>query len=182
MGLDPIGPPRRASGGARGAVSVSSNTTSDGSATMRVMNRPTLTPRLVVSSAAEAITFYETVLGARELERYTLPSGRVVHAALALGGAVLALVDAAPAWNNVDPRSLGGSPVILTLEVDDPDAIAAAAVRRGARVIFPVADQSYGHREGRIEDPFGHLWILTKLVEALSPEEIQRRMDGFGDD
>lgn len=143
------------------------------------MKRPTLTPRLVVAGATEAISFYEAVFGARELERYATPDGRVVHAALALGDAVLALTDAAPESQNTDPRALGGSPVILTLEVDDPDAVAEEIVRRGGRVIFPIADQFYGHREGRIEDPYGHVWILSKLLEELSPEEIQRRVDAF---
>jgi PhnB protein len=53
-------------------------------------------------------------------------------------------------------------------------------VRRGAKVIFPVRDHFYGHRAGRIQDPFGHLWILSKVLETLSPEEVQRRMDAFG--
>jgi uncharacterized glyoxalase superfamily protein PhnB len=144
------------------------------------MSRPPLTPRLVVAGAADAIAFYRAVFGARELERYTMPEGSIVQAALAIGEAVIALTDAAPDFHNRDPKDLGGSPVILSLEVDDPDATAAEAVRRGAKVIFPIADQFYGYREGRIEDPFGHVWILSKLLEELSPEEIQRRVDALG--
>lgn len=144
------------------------------------MSRPTLIPRLVVAGAADAIAFYEAVFGARELERYTMPEGPIVHAALAIGEAVIGLTDAKPAFHNRDPKDLGGTPVILTLEVDDPDAVAREAVRRGAKVIFPVKDQLYGRREGRIEDPFGHMWILSKILETLSPDEIQRRVDAFG--
>lgn len=142
------------------------------------MDTPTLMPRLVVVRSDDAITFYEAVFGARVTERFATPDGHVVHAALAIGDAVVAVTDAAPDWNNDDPRALGGSPVILRLALDDPDAVAAEAVRRGAKVVFPVQDQSYGYREGRIEDPFGHLWILSKRIEDLTPEEIRRRMEG----
>jgi PhnB protein len=124
-----------------------------------------LTPRLVVEDASAAIDFYTEVFGALETERVRDPeSGRMVHAAVSIRGAVLTLTDEHRPWHNDAPRSLGGSPVILQLEVDDPDAVAKRAVARGARVVFPIADQPYGRREGRIADPFGHLWIVGKTI------------------
>ena len=137
-----------------------------------------ITPRLVVASAAQAIPFYIDVFGAREIERYTTDEGRVVHAALAIGDSVVALTDEARQWHNHAPPSLGGSTVIFTLELEDPDAVCARAVERGAKVLFPVADHFYGRREGRIQDPFGHLWILSKTLEKLSPDELARRVRG----
>jgi PhnB protein len=121
----------------------------------------TITPKLIVRGAADAITFYVEVFAAREQERH-VEDGRIVNATLTLGKSSFALADEAPQWHNHAPPSLGGSPVILMLDVADPDAVCARAVARGAKVIFPVADQSYGHRAGRIQDPFGHLWILDK--------------------
>jgi PhnB protein len=121
----------------------------------------TLTPKLIVRGAADAIAFYVEVFGAREQERYE-DDGRIVNATLTLGKSSFALADETPQWHNHAPVSLGGTPVILTLDVKDPDAVCARAVARGAKVIFPVADQSYGHRAGRIQDPFGHVWILDK--------------------
>jgi len=35
----------------------------------------------------------------------------------------------------------------------------------GARLIFPIADQPYGYRQGRIEDPFGHQWLIGRPLE-----------------
>lgn len=142
------------------------------------MDTPKLTPRLIVESSAEAIDFYRDVFGAEELERYATPDGKVVHAAISVDGAVIALADETPEWHNEAPARLGGSPVILTLMCDDPDAIAELAVTRGARVVFPIDDQFYGHREGRIVDPFGHVWILSKIVRKMSPQEIQRAVAG----
>jgi PhnB protein len=79
-------------------------------------------------------------------------------------------------WNNASPQALGGSPVILNLVVDDVDAVAKRLKKAGAEVVFPVADQFYGRREGRFRDPFGHLWIVSSILEKLTPDEIQKRM------
>jgi PhnB protein len=140
------------------------------------MTRVTLTPRLVVRGADDALEFYRRAFGARIEERYTDDSGRVVHAAFSIRGAVLALTEEHRDWNNDAPASLGGSAVILNLVVDDVDAVGKRLEAAGAEVIFPIADQPYGHREGRLRDPFGHLWILTKIVEELTPDQIRERM------
>jgi len=50
----------------------------------------------------------------------------------------------------------------LSLEVDDPDAVAARAIAAGGREMFPVADQPYGMRQGRVVDPFGHHWLIGR--------------------
>ncbi|MER5836373.1 VOC family protein [Streptomyces sp. NPDC002130] len=131
--------------------------------------------RLVVPDGPRAIDFYRAALGAEEIERYTGPDGRIVHALLRLGGAVIAVKDADAA--DPAPASLGGSPVIMALDVSDADAVAEAMVRGGATVVYPVADQHYGQRGGRLADPFGHLWMISQTIEDLTPEQIQARTD-----
>ncbi|MFE0471812.1 VOC family protein [Streptomyces sp. NPDC058947] len=133
--------------------------------------------RLVVSDGPRAIDFYRTALGAEEIERYTGPGGRIVHALLRLGDTVVAVKDADE--GDPAPPSLGGSPVIMALDVTDADAVAEAMLRGGATVVYPVADQPYGQRGGRLADPFGHLWMIFQTIEDLTPEEIQRRTDGM---
>ncbi|MFI8891265.1 VOC family protein [Streptomyces paradoxus] len=131
--------------------------------------------RLVVPDGPRAIDFYRTALGAEEIERYTGPDGRIVHALLRLGDAVVAVKDADEA--DPAPASLGGSPVIMALDVSDADAVAEAMLRGGATVVYPVADQHYGQRGGRLADPFGHLWMISQTIEDLTPEQIQQRTD-----
>ncbi|GAA2761172.1 VOC family protein [Streptomyces paradoxus] len=131
--------------------------------------------RLVVPDGPRAIDFYRAALGAEEIERYTGPDGRIVHALLRLGGAVVAVKDADEA--DPAPASLGGSPVIMALDVSDADAVAEAMLRGGASVVYPVADQHYGQRGGRLADPFGHLWMISQTIEDLTPEQIQQRTD-----
>ena len=129
-------------------------------------------PRLVVDGADTALSFYTESLGATVTERYTDGEGRVVHAMLDVDGARFAVKDA----DGYDPApGEGGVPVIIALYVDDPDAVAARMEAGGARVVFPVADQPYGERGGRLADPFGHLWMLARRTESLTPEEIQAR-------
>ena len=136
---------------------------------------PILTPRLVVDGAAGAIDHYEQVFGARCLERYATADGRIVHAALSIRGAVISIVDADGA-HNLGPTAVGGSPVMLHLTVDDPDAVADALVNAGGRIVIPIDDRYYGYREGRVADRFGHLWILSRQIERLDPAEIERRV------
>jgi PhnB protein len=137
----------------------------------------TLTPYLVVDGAAEAIAFYTHAFGAKETMRLAEPSGRIGHAEITIGKALVMLADEFPEMNIRGPRALGGSPVTLHLQVDDVDAVAARAVDAGATVVFPVKDQFYGERSGRFTDPFGHVWVLSTHIEDVSPEEMQRRYD-----
>jgi uncharacterized glyoxalase superfamily protein PhnB len=125
-----------------------------------------ITPRLVVKNAARAIEFYAEALGAEVTSRYTMPDGKIVHADLVAQGAAFMLTEGQPS----------GESVILHLDVDDARAVGARMEEAGAKVIFPIADQFYGRREGRLQDPFGHLWIVSQEIENLAPEEIQRRM------
>jgi len=150
------------------------------------MSSPSSTPRvhphLNVVDAPRAIAFYVETLGAREVFRAVdrkLGGGTIVHAELAIGGTKVTLAEASAAWKNPDPRSLGGSPVTLIVEVDSADATGARLERAGASVVYPVSDQFYGKREGRFVDPFGHVWIVSQVLQVLSAEEIQRRVDAF---
>lgn len=134
------------------------------------MNVQQLYPKLVVSDADAAVSFYTAAFGAELVERYTDGSGHVVHALLRAGDAVWAVKDG----DEYDPAPTAPGAVIMALYTDDPDAVAAAMVGGGGRVIFEVSDQPYGERGGRLADPFGHAWMVASRG-GLSPEEVQRR-------
>jgi uncharacterized glyoxalase superfamily protein PhnB len=132
-------------------------------------------PYLCVRGAAKAIEFYVQAFGAREKFRLTEPSGRVGHAELELGGATLMLADEFPEHGIVGPETIGGTSVTIHLHVDDADAVIASAVAAGAQVQMAPQDQFYGERSGRIRDPFGHSWNIGHSIEAVTPDEMQRR-------
>jgi PhnB protein len=140
---------------------------------------PALTPLLVVRDAAGAIAFYVEALGAREIVRYVNKvTGTISHADLGVGDATFSVTEEARKWNSDAPPSLGGSPVVLQLRVDDVDAFFQRMCRAGAAVVFPLVEFC-GERMGRVRDPFGHLWLITQRIEELSPEENQRRRDAW---
>jgi PhnB protein len=135
-----------------------------------------LAPRLIVENVDEAIKFYEATIGAELIERYALPNGIVVHAALRLGPSTVSLAQRVDDWKLLSPDAIGGTPVLLRLEVDSPDAVASQMLKLGASVIIEIKDRPYGQREGRLRDPFGHLWLLTTTIEELTPAEIEKRL------
>jgi PhnB protein len=120
-----------------------------------------LTPMLTVENANAAIDFYRDAFDAVERARFTAPTGHVV-AELAIDGLRFFVVDENPDAFNLSPRSLDGTTVRLNLIVEEPDAAAARAIAAGAREIFPVADQPYGFRQGRVADPDGHHWLIGR--------------------
>lgn len=117
-------------------------------------------PMLSVRRGSEAVEFYKSAFGARELFRIDNDKGEVV-AQLSVGGAEFWLADESPAHQNFSPESLGGGSVRLMLMVDDPDAAFARAVAAGAGVVSPVANQ-HGWRVGRVADPYGHHWEICR--------------------
>jgi PhnB protein len=134
-----------------------------------------LTPYLIVDGAARAIEFYQKVFGAIELMRMASPDGKIGHAELMINDSRIMLADEAPQRGARGPHSVGGSPVMLMLYVDDVDAIAKRAIAAGAKLVRPIEDQFYGDRAGGLEDPFGHHWHVATHKEDVSPEELQRR-------
>ena len=135
-----------------------------------------ITPYLVIRGASAAIDYYKKALGATEIMRMPQPDGRVGHAELKFGDAVVMLADEFPEMNIVGPATLGNTTVGLLLYVEDADATFDKAVSLGAKVTKPMADQIYGDRSGTLEDPFGHKWTIATHQEDVSPEEMRRRM------
>ncbi|HEY2997495.1 MAG TPA: VOC family protein [Acidimicrobiales bacterium] len=138
---------------------------------------PRITPYLCVDGASEAIEFYSRVFGTTERLRFGGPDGRIGHAELQLGSGLIMLSDEFPEMGIRSPRSLGGSPVTVTVYVEDVDAVFERALAAGAKELRAVDDQFYGDRTGQFEDPFGHRWSVNTRVEDVSPAEMARRAE-----
>ena len=147
---------------------------------MKAKARPegmhSVTPHLICAGAAKAIDFYTQAFGAVEEGRLPGPDGRIMHAAIRIGDSTVMLVDEMPEWGALGPKSLKGSPVTIHLYVSDVDAFVDRAVKAGAKVTMPVADQFWGDRYGKLEDPFGHHWSVATHVRDVSPDEMQKAM------
>jgi len=143
----------------------------------------TVTPRLLVRDGAAAIDFYREAFGAEELgERFTMPGAGVVHAELRIGDSVVMIAE-----ESHDGDAPAGAPqppdhvvtAIMATYWPDVDAAWARALAAGAEVVFPLADQFYGQRSGRLRDPFGQQWMLSQRTEQLTHEELERRAAAF---
>lgn len=137
---------------------------------------PQITPYLCVDGADAAIEFYAKVLGATERMRMPSPGGKIGHAELTLGDSVIMLSDEHPEMDVRSPKAIGGSPVAISVYVEDVDAVFEAAVAAGADALRPVENQFYGDRSGQFEDPFGHRWNIASHVEDVPPDEMEKRM------
>lgn len=111
------------------------------------------------------MAFYQRALGAREIYRTTYPDGRIVSE-MAIGDARFRVADEAPEASNFSPQTLNGTTVRINLLVADPDAVAERAIANGAIEVAPITDQSYGLRQGRVADPFGHHWLIGRPLEG----------------
>ena len=139
-----------------------------------------VTPHLVCAGAADAIEFYKKAFGALEMARLPGPDGKVMHAMIRVGDSAIMLVDEAPEWGMLGPKSLKGSPVTIHLYVDDADAFVARAAQAGAKLTMPLADMFWGDRYGKLEDPFGHHWSVGTHIRDVSMEEMRQAMRQVG--
>lgn len=136
---------------------------------------PTATPYLTVKNAASAIAFYKRAFGATETMRMEAPDGKIGHAEIRIGNSPIMLCDEFPEMGGQSPESIGGSPVMIHLYVEDVDVLVKRAVDAGAKLETPVADQFYGDRAGKLSDPFGHKWWIATHKEDVPEEEMHRR-------
>ncbi|QBR72645.1 glyxoylase [Beijerinckiaceae bacterium] len=133
-------------------------------------------PYLSVGNASEAITFYKRAFGATET-LCIAHEGKVGHAELEIGEARIMLCDEFPDHDALSPQTIGGTPVMIHLYVEDVDAFTSRAVGAGLKVLRPVMDQFYGDRGGKFEDPYGHRWWIATHVEDISPQELKKRAE-----
>jgi uncharacterized glyoxalase superfamily protein PhnB len=133
----------------------------------------TVIPEIFVDDGARALAFYNEAFGATEISRMTTPDGaKLVHGEIEISGHRLFVVDEFPDVGTCRcPRTLGGTGVRITLQVEDADAFVARATAAGAKVMMPVQKMFWGARYGKLIDPFGHEWGINQQQEQLTPAE-----------
>jgi PhnB protein len=141
----------------------------------------TVTPRLVVADGAAAIAFYAQAFGAQEVgERFTGPGGELIHAEIRIGDSAVMITEDAMDGPARSPDQLGGMVTcVMALYWQDVDTAWERAVSAGAAVMYPLEDQFYGERGGRLRDPFGQQWMMSQHIEDVPAEEMARRAAAF---
>lgn len=134
-----------------------------------------ITPYLVIKGAKQAMEFYKNAFGAKETFKMADENGEIGHAEMKIGDSIFMLAEEKPNFPHKSATTLGGSAISILLYVNDCDAVFHQAVKSGATVSRPLANQFYGDRTGGVKDPFGYEWYIATHVEDVSPEEMQRR-------
>jgi PhnB protein len=125
-----------------------------------------VTAYLAVRNARAAIDFYAAAFGARQTLLIEEPDGRIGHATLRIGPAEVYLADEHPEFESfVGPETLGGTTVVLDLEVDDVEGAIDRAVAAGAQLTRPPDHPTGGVQAGKVRDPFGHIWLITRIID-----------------
>jgi PhnB protein len=121
--------------------------------------KTTIAPWLTVSDAQKAGDFYTAAFGAVETYRLEGDDGKVAVAQLAVDGAVFWVQEDVEAGTD----ALKSTSVRMILSVEDPSAAFDRAIAAGAIEVAPVSEE-YGWRTGRITDPFGYDWELSRQL------------------
>ena len=122
---------------------------------------PDIQPELWVQDTAAAIRFYERAFGAAVQHRVGGPDDPDGVAQLSVAGAGFWVAGASVQMGRFSPSAIGGATARLLLVVDEPAAVADAAVAAGANLTSPVQEE-HGWLLGRIVDPFGHEWEIGR--------------------
>ena len=133
-------------------------------------------PALAFHGADSAIKWYVNNFGAKEKMRFNNPDGTVAHAEITLDDNVIMVSEENLQYSR-SPQTLKGNSVNLCIYVPDADAVIKKATHNGAKLLIEATDQFYGDRSGRIEDPFGYVWIISTHIKDVSEKEMKKAMD-----
>jgi PhnB protein len=126
-------------------------------------------PYLLYEDVAAAIDWLSEAFGFREELRYVEPDGRISHAEVRVDDAAIMLGGPGSGYQN--PRHTGHVSQLVVVQVDDADAHYERAKAAGATILAEPADQPYGDRAYRVEDPEGHHWSFHHPIASPTPEE-----------
>jgi PhnB protein len=127
---------------------------------------------LAVTSGNAAVEFYKAAFGAEVL--WHLGGGGDIVAGLAINGAKFFLADQSPEYGTRGPSSVGFTTVRIELFVDDPVSVQKQAIAAGAQEHSPVTEDHHDMAgphpirrmlQGAVVDPFGHMWLIGKILE-----------------
>ncbi len=124
----------------------------------------------VISADTDAeIAFLHRVFGATEApgSRVMDAQGRIGHAEVEIGDAVIMLFDAPMDWP--------ATPAHLRVYVDNVHRAFDQALRAGARPVTEPTDLPFGDRVARVRDPQGHLWWIHEHIEDVDPAQLPSR-------
>ncbi|MGC9665266.1 VOC family protein [Planosporangium sp. 12N6] len=112
-------------------------------------------PIIITTDLTRLRSFYQRLFGAAEVRRHP-DDGPVFFVGLRLGDSELGLVSDAAADLSAPQR------IVLSVDVDDVDAVLGRVEAAGGRVLGPATDMPWGQRVAHVHDPDGNMLNLTQ--------------------
>jgi len=130
--------------------------------------RASVYPCLAYQDAPAAIDWLGRAFGLSPLIVVPGTDGKVEHAELAIGSAVVMMgSEKEGPMGFRSPKSLGGPTHAVYICLDEVDALYERARAAGAEIVQTIQDEDYGSRGYGARDPEGHLWYFgTYAPEA----------------
>lgn len=129
----------------------------------------TLTPALIVNSAADTIEACKNTFGAEVCGIVKNPkTGKILHSCLRIGNSTLFISDAAP---EIGMHPTGRQEFYLY--VKDVDQAYQKACDLGLEGLQEPAEMFWGDRVAEVIDSTGNTWKLAKKSKDVTPEEIE---------
>lgn len=132
----------------------------------RTTGSASIVPELVYADVDEAVDWLCETFGFTEQWRAGGHRARVTF-----GNGTVIVADADAQYGRAVPDRAGVQSHAVMVKVDNVDAHHDHARQRGARVLSPPADYSYGERQYTAEDLAGHCWTFTQAIADLAPED-----------
>jgi PhnB protein len=137
---------------------------------MTVSNDKTFfAPQLFIPAGVTDISFYSKAFGAIEIRQWRNEDGSVHVAELSINGAIFHLHEERPIKEQLEPGKAKGVTTLVGLFVEDVDLVMTNALQAGAILLSPAQDYEYGYRQGNIQDPFGHQWMIEMKSNHSTP-------------
>jgi|KBSSwiStaDraftv2_1062776.scaffolds.fasta_scaffold23966_2 PhnB protein len=106
--------------------------------------------------APKFIDFLQRAFGGKVLERHQSDEGFVYHAKVRIGDSIVEMGEAHDQWQPMQSA--------IYMFVDDVDATYQQALNAGATSALAPTDQPYGERSAWVNDEFGNVWYLSRLI------------------
>ena len=127
-------------------------------------NKTFFAPQLFIPSGVSDISFYSKAFNAIEIRLWRNDDGTIHVAELSINEIIFHLHEERPAKGQFEPNKIKGVTTLIGLFVDDVDAVINKALQAGAKLLSPAQDYDYGYRQGDIQDPFGHQWMIEMKI------------------
>lgn len=122
-----------------------------------------ITPYLYYEDVDRTLKFLAKAFGLRKHGvQMRGPDGKINHAAMKLGGALIMMGRPAAGYRN--PKRLGQTTQCLYINVKGIDKHYQRARKAGALIVEEPIDTEYGHRRYGATDPEGHEWYFAQSI------------------